>query len=119
VAIIDRTLRKQERFQVECFHGFKLENSPRSRLCAVFFARARRNPSQRVPDNIVESTNNQVNAATGETTSECATGCPINCDIKTDWHSQPVAGIILRFVMKYDYQFLHLGAAKAHHECGA
>jgi hypothetical protein len=43
---------------------------------------------------------------------------PINCDIKTDWHSQPVAGIILRqFVMKYD--FLHLDAAKAHHECGA
>jgi hypothetical protein len=39
---------------------------------------------------------------------------PINCDIKTDWHSQPVAGIILRqFVMKYDYQFLHLGAAKS------
>jgi uncharacterized protein with von Willebrand factor type A (vWA) domain len=76
----------------------------------------------------VESTNNQVNAATDETISlfisrlpqNVRQAAPINCDIKTDWHSQPVAGIILRqFVMKYDYQFLHLGAAKAHHECGA
>jgi hypothetical protein len=37
------------------------------RVSALFLARARRSPSQRVPDNIVESTNNQVRAATDQT----------------------------------------------------
>jgi hypothetical protein len=39
----------------------------RARVSALFLTRARRNPSQRIPDNIVESTNNQVRAATDQT----------------------------------------------------
>jgi hypothetical protein len=76
-------LRKQERFQVDQLvrnqRALRVQ-ARESSASALFFARATRNPSQRVPDNVVESTNNQVNAATDETISlfDSPSGLPQN-----------------------------------------